>query len=101
MLSQDETPGSCGLNNCRHSTQLIARQATASVTATVTAILVQFAVFWLLNLAPHLCGIDCKKLLKLFRGFGRLRRLHGGIKYGCVFGVAAVRQAQQQLLLLG
>jgi hypothetical protein len=27
MLSQDEIPGSCGLNNCQHSTQLIARQA--------------------------------------------------------------------------
>jgi hypothetical protein len=62
--------------------------------ATVTAILVQFAVFWLLNLAPHLCGIDFKKLLKLFRGFGRLRRLHGGIEYGCVFRIAPMRQAQ-------
>ena len=63
--------------------------------------LVQCAVCWLFNLAPHLGGIDSKKLLKLFCGFGRLRRLHGGIQDGCVFRVAAVRQAQQQLFLFG
>jgi hypothetical protein len=41
MLSQDEIPGSCGLNNCRPSTQLIARQATpAALTQDIVHLLV-------------------------------------------------------------
>jgi hypothetical protein len=41
----------------------------------ITALLILFAGFWLLTFAPHLGGIDGKKLLELFRGFCGLRCL--------------------------
>ncbi len=54
---------------------LVAQQAVARMMIAITALLLQFAGFWLFTFAPHLGGIDGKKLLKLFRGFRGLRGL--------------------------
>ena len=68
--------------------------------ATTARFLVQLTVFRLFTLAPHLFGIDCKKLLKLFRGLGRLRRPRIRIEYGCTVRISAMRKPEQQPFLL-